>query len=231
MIAITSIAPGHKNYDNQLNAVKSWINAGYEVVSMNSQDEIEELKGKFENVKFVPTNRHNKKIFGKPYVIASAIIDYLIEVKSKYSLIINSDIIIKDKNRYTEKLKALSNDGIVIMNRYDYDNDIAVSKIYEDGFDGFFINEKYLGVFPQTLLCLGQCHWDYWLPYTASINGAKIIKSKEPYIYHKKHPVQYSVENWIRTAEIFRSELGILKYKNPGQVTSIAYRHIKNSWI
>lgn len=231
MIAITSIAPGHKNYDNQINAVNSWIESGYEVVSMNSNEEIEGLKEKFANVKFVSTNRHNKKMFGKPYVIVSAILDYLLEVKSEYSLIVNSDIIINDKSGYTKKLNDISKDGIVIINRYDYDENIEAAKIYEEGFDGFFISEKFLSVFPQTLLCLGQCHWDYWLPYTASINGANIIKSKVPYLFHKKHPVQYSVENWTRTAEIFRSEIGILKYKNVGQVTAIAYKHIKNSLV
>jgi hypothetical protein len=76
MIAITSIAPGHKNYDSQLMAIESWITAGYEVVSLNAPEEISQLEA-FKNVKFIPTVRHNKKIFGKPYVIVSAIIDYL----------------------------------------------------------------------------------------------------------------------------------------------------------
>lgn len=226
MIAITSISPGHKNFDSQLAAIESWIKAGYNVVSLNSPEEIEQLSS-FKNVKFVPTERHNKKIFGKPYVIVSAIIDYLKEVKSEYSLIINSDIIINDTCNYTDKLKALSNEGIIVMNRNDYNENIGNARIYNDGFDGFFINGKHLYSLPQTLLCLGQCHWDFWLPYSASINGVKIIRSKEPYIFHKTHNVQYSKDNWLRTAEIFRSEIGLLKYKNVGQVTALAYRHIK----
>jgi hypothetical protein len=226
MIAITSISPGHKNYDSQLKAVKSWIAAGYEVVSMNSEEEIELLKD-FTEVKFVKTERHNKAIFGKPYVIVSAIIDYLKEVKSQHSLIINSDIIIEDPTGITEKLKGMSEDGVVILNRMDFETDMGRSRMYELGFDGFFINEKFLGLFPQTLLCLGQCHWDFWLPYMASVKGAKIIKLKEPYIYHVMHNVQYSKENWVRTAEIFRAETGLIKYKNVGQVTALAYKHIK----
>jgi hypothetical protein len=230
MIAITSIAPGHKNFDVQLTAIESWIKAGYEVVSLNAPEEIEQLK-EFKNVKFIPTVRHNKKIFGKPYVIVSAIIDYLKEVKSKHSLIINSDIIINDPTNYTEKLKLLSEDGIIIMNRMDYDNDPSISKVYEDGFDGFFLNEKYLEAFPQTLLCLGQCHWDYWVPYVASISGVKTIRCSEPYIYHKRHNVQYSADNWKRTAEIFRSEIGMLKLREVGQVTRFVYRHIRNNLV
>lgn len=227
MIAITSISPGHKNFNNQLRAVDSWVKAGYEVVSLNAPEEINVLKS-FTNVKFISTNRHNKKIFGKPYVIVSAIIDYLKEAKSKYSLIINSDIII-DNIGYTERLKDLSEEGLVVLNRYDFAGDLGNAKVYNDGFDGFFFNEKYLDALPQTILCLGQCHWDFWLPYSAVMNGVKLIKPKEPYLYHEKHPVQYSKENWFRTAEIFRSETGLLKYKNVGQSTSIAYQRIKAS--
>jgi hypothetical protein len=228
MLAITSISPSHKNFDVQQKAINSWIVAGYEVVSLNSTEEIEALKG-FEGVKFVPTERHNKKIFGKPYVIVSAIIDYLKEVKSEYSLITNSDIIILDTNNTTEKLKERSEEAIITMHRRDFEGDITSSKVYEDGFDGFFLNYKHLEVFPQTLLCLGQCHWDFWLPYIATIHGAKISKLNEPYLFHAKHNVQYSKEDWKRTGEIFRAEIGMLRHTNVGQVTGIARRHINTS--
>jgi hypothetical protein len=228
MIAITSISPSHKNFEVQQKAIQSWIVAGYEVVSLNSQEEIELLKG-FEGVKFIPTGRHNKKIFGKPYVIVSAIIDYLIEVKSEHSLIVNSDIILLDTDNTTEKLKQRSENEIIIMHRRDFEGDISQSKVYTLGFDGFFINYKHLEVFPQTILCLGQCHWDFWVPYIATIHGAKISALNEPYLFHATHNVQYSKENWKRTAEIFRAEIGMLRHTNVGQVTGIAYKHIKNS--
>jgi hypothetical protein len=229
MIAITSIAPGHKNFENQFRAIESWKEAGYEVVSLNSPEEIEQLKD-FKDVKFICTNRHNKKIFGKPYVIVSAIIDYLKEVKSEYSLIINSDIIIDDKYKVTDRLKEKSKEGVVVLNRMDFEGDMSKARMYELGFDGFFINKIHLDVFPQTILCLGQCHWDFWLPYIAATGGVKLIKLREPYIYHAKHPVQYSRDNWMRTAEIFRAETGLIKYKNVSQVTGIAYQTIKKSF-
>jgi hypothetical protein len=234
MLAITSIAPGHKNFENQLKAVQSWKAAGYEVISMNSEEEIELLKD-FTDVKFIKTERHNKVLFGKPYVIVSAIIDYLKEVKSTHSLIINSDIIIQDPENITELLKARSEEGIIVMNRGDYEQDINKAKTYELGFDAFFVNGKHLGVFPQTILCLGQCHWDFWFPYIASIGGVKLIRLRKPYIFHAMHNIQYSKENWIRTAEIFRtSEKFLLRYKNISQATAHAYNHIKRhseTWV
>lgn len=227
MIAITSLAPGHKNFENQHRAVNSWKDAGYEVVSLNSEEEIEQLKDF--DVKFVPTKRHNKRIFGKPYVLVSAIIDYIKEVKSEHSLIINSDIIIRN-NELTKKIKADSENGIIVMNRMDFEKDPDAAKIYEMGFDGFFINLKYIDVFPQSILCLGQCHWDYWLPYIASTGGVSIIKLKEPYIYHEIHNVQYSAENWKRTGEIMRAETGIFQLRDVGQVSSFVFRHIRTNF-
>ncbi len=227
MIAITSIAPGHKNFDNQQRAIQSWKDAGYKVISLNSEEEIEQLKDF--DVEFIPTKRHNKLIFGKPYVLVSAIIDYLKEIKSEYSLIINSDIIIKDSTGTTSKLKERSENGIIVMNRIDYVDDMAKGNIYDMGFDGFFINGKYLESFPQSILCLGQCHWDYWLPYVASINGVNILRQKEPYIYHKMHDIQYSRIDYKRTGEIFRAELGIFKLSDVGQVNNYVFRHIRTN--
>lgn len=224
MIAITSISPGHKNYDSQLRAIQSWKDAGYEVVSVNSKEEIEQLKGF--DVKFIPTNRHNQQLFGKPYVTVSAIIDYLKEVKSKYSLIINSDIIIRDPENITEELKKRSEESIIIMNRRDFDTDIDINKVYENGFDAFFINEKFLDQFPQTILCLGQCHWDYWLPYVSIINKVKVKKLKEPYIYHHIHSIQYSAANWLKTGEIFMGEVGLIKMKKVNEVSNHVHRFI-----
>jgi len=226
MIAITSIAPGHKNYDSQLKAIQSWKAVGYDVVSLNSEEEIEKLKD-FTGVKFIKTSRHNKQIFGKPYVIVSALIDYLKEVKSEHSLIINSDIIIKDETGYTEKLKSMSENGIIVMNRRDFENDINNSILFEDGFDAFFINRKFLDVFPQTILCLGQCHWDYWLPYVSVINNVKIFRNREPYIFHVKHQVQYSKNNWYKTGEIFQGEVGLTKFRRVEELSGYTYKQIK----
>jgi hypothetical protein len=184
MIAITSISPGHKNFENQFNAIESWINVGYKVISLNSKEEIEKLSD-FKNVEFVETTRTNERLFEKPYVLVSAIIDHLKTREEEYFLIINSDIVINDYLNFTENLKDISKKGIIIMNRSDYSEDIGVAKRYDLGFDGFFINKKWLHIFPQSVLCLGQCFWDFWVPYQAILSGVDIYKLNEPYLFHK----------------------------------------------
>jgi hypothetical protein len=223
MIAITSISPGHKNFDKQLEAVNSWIEAGFKVVSLNAPEEIALLK-EFKQVEFIPTHRHNKLLFGRPYVTASALIDYLKDRKEEFNLIINSDIIIKGD---TEKIKSMSKDGVVVMHRADFDLDMSKSKFYELGYDGFFINKKFLDVFPQTILCLGQCFWDYWLPYTALKAKVKVYNHKEPYLFHQLHNAQYSQEQWRITGEIFRAEMGLMNFNRVGQMSDYVFKRLK----
>lgn len=229
MIAITSIAPGHKNFDKQIIAVRSWIKAGYRVVSLNCPEEISQLKD-FKDVEFIPTHRHNQKIFKRPHVIASAIIDYLRDQKDEFNLILNSDVIIKEKSN-TEKIKELSKTGVVIMNRRDFDvsMDEDSTPVFEGGFDGFFINNRFLDIFPQTILCLGQCFWDYWIPYSVIQAGVKLYKFDEHYLFHQKHNVQYSHANWEKTGEIFRAETGQVGFSKVSQLSDHVFKRIKAS--
>lgn len=227
MIAITSISPNHKNFERQKVAVESWIDAGYKVVSLNCNEEIKQLKG-FIGVKFIPTFRHTKSIFKRPHITASALIDYLREQNEEFNLILNSDIII---NGDTEKLKTLSNDGVIIMNRLDFNNSIdeVNIKYFEGGFDGFFINKKFLHIFPQTILSMGQCFWDYWIPYNVIEAGERLYKFNEPYLYHQKHNTQYSSEDWKKTGEIFRSEVGLMAFNRVEQLSDYTFKKIKLS--
>lgn len=233
MIALTSISPGHSNFESQLTAVKSWIKAGYKVVSLNSKTEIDQLKG-FKDVEFIETQRTNEVLFKKPYTHISAIIDYAKTLNHDYFLILNSDIIINDKRSITDSIVQRSESGIIIMNRYDFDDDMEVCKRYDLGFDGFFINKKWLNIFPQSVLCLGQCFWDYWLPYQAVLAKVPIYRMREPYLFHKKHTIQYSSEDWVSTGRIFEGEVSVLDprvvgHRNTGMMSQYVYERIRNN--
>jgi hypothetical protein len=233
-IAITSIAPGHKNFENQYNAVKSWHEHGFHVISMNHTDEIQKLQSQFMQVEFVETNRTNELLFGKPFVIVSAIIDYLKTRKETKFLLINSDIVIYDSWNIERELYQLANEGVVVLNRFNYEDEFRTAKRYDGGFDAFLINSKFLNIFPQTVLCLGQCYWDYWLPYQCLIHNVPVITHKKAYIFHKSHDVHYSKEQYTSTANIFKSEVGtidktIKQHMTESQLSSHVYYRILNS--
>lgn len=202
MIAVTSISPGHINKDNQLKAIESMVESGFKVYSLNCAREIELLKDY--PVEFIETEDTGEYFYGKPYVKVNAFRDFVMIYGD--ALIINSDIVL------TPKIKSIIKDnGALILNRWDYVHDefIRSAKVFNSGFDAFYLKIEYAQLLPDTSLVVGQCHWDYWLPMQLIRLGVTIYTSKQPVIYHKKHNSQWSQESWYKTAEIFKRELGL----------------------
>lgn len=194
---ITSLAPTHKNKENQLKAIESWKKQDKKIVSVNHISEIRQLEKDYD-VQFVEPEKTGYQIFGRHYVPASELIKVV--KKEGAGLIINSDIIIKDL--------PIFGSNPMIFNRYDFVDSMERSTLFKSGFDAFFLGEENCNL-PETYLCLGQCHWDYWLPITLINKGFKLERPNKAHIFHKKHPLQYSMENWNKTAKIFMAETGM----------------------
>lgn len=202
MIAVTSISPIHKNKDIQLSAVKSWVDAGLNVYSLNCKEEIKVLKDKYQQVTFVETKRTMEQLYGKPYVSINAVLDWCKEMDEETFCIVNSDIQLTCDSNYINKLKLISERGIVIGNRVNYE-DKFVGELYTSGIDIFFINKKHLHIYPQTSFCLGQCFWDYLIPYWAINKGLDVFRVMDKFAFHKNHEQQHSVEDWARNGNHF----------------------------
>ena len=214
MIALTSISPKHTNGNNQAEAVKSWKEHGFKVVSLNHPSEIEALKPLYPEVDFIPTERTAEKHFGKKYVMINALLDYAKQAKGDHFLIINSDILLFDKHNVLPGIKQRSEEGITFIKRMDYETDFATSKKYDHGIDAFFIHRKFLDIFPQSIYCMGQTFWDYWIPYRSVEAGVPIFELKEPLAYHKKHDIQYKPEEWVKMGRYFQWENNLERFNN-----------------
>lgn len=229
MIAVTSIAPKHTNEGIQLKAVQSWVGCGLDVYSFNHPSEIESLKLIYPNVNFIPTNRTQKEIFGKHYVCINAIFDWSIENRCDICLI-NSDIELKiDKDRLNRIEKKIET-SIVMANRVNYDGEIYSGQQYMQGIDAFFINHNHLTLFPQTSFCLGQCHFDYFIPYWAIGMGIETFFIKQDIIYHKNHAAQYNQDNWVKTGQHLMWLLNLYQFTNQvGKMSTFVYNYIYNA--
>jgi hypothetical protein len=201
MIAVTSLAPSHKNKDNQQRAIDSWKAKGFTVYSINSKEEIEKLDY---DINYIETNETCESLYGKPYVSINAFMTFIKEYGD--ALIINSDIIIDGD---IEGAIQKSRKGLLILNRFDYVEDISKAKIFTSGFDAFFVTKQLANIFPNTQLAMGQCHWDYLLPYWCTLKRIDIFSTRIPIIKHKVHELQYNKESWERTARIFSNETSL----------------------
>ena len=230
--AYTSIPAYHKNSTNQLLAVESWHKLGIEIYSLNTVEEIQLLKDKYPSyVKFIPCIKTSKHIFGKSYILINEMIDHFYKNQTgDIIMLINSDIILNSSIELIDKIKNLSKLCIPISHRNDYKNEFGDGKKYRDGFDVFFINKKYINIFPSSMYSMGQTWWDYWIPYIAIKNKVPVFLIEDSFAFHKEHPIQYDIKNWIKMTEYFKWENNILD-NDPQKITDNIKKEIINNCL
>lgn len=222
MIACTSISPKHANNDIQKIATDSWIANGIKVYSFNCPAEVEILSPLYPDVTFVPTHRTMEHHFGKPYVSINAVLDWCKDQAEDLYCLINSDIeLASDLNLVSQIANGLT-DTIYLCNRYNYSTDKGSGRIFRDGIDVFFVHKKFMDIYPQSVFCFGQCHWDYWIPYRALLSQINVQYIDTPFAFHKMHPVQYSYENWLKTGRFFRLDNGLYQFDDKTGVPAMS---------
>lgn len=236
-VALTSISPVHHHAGIQKHCTDTWLEHGLKIVSFNTPDEVAALSPEYPDVEFVPTFRTMQHKFGKPYVQVNALLDWAKESGHEEILIINSDIFLRDAGEVLLQGFELAKEGCVYAHRVDV-NELTDSQgePYIWGMDVFFLHPDHLHVFPQTLYCLGQTFWDYWVPYTVKKAGLKIHEIKTPFAYHLLHPQRWSELSWHKMAEYVSwdtNQQGAMRMtpmqqkRNTNTVSSKIYREIK----
>lgn len=232
MICITSISPNHVNRDQQLKAVKSWIDLGCEVVSFNHASELEQLKDKYKTVNFIATDRTMELTYGKPLVSISAILDWAKSQQEEHYCIINSDIELKTDSQTMVRIREQMNHSIVLCNRVNYENEIKEGKEYLFGIDVFFVHKKFVHLYPQSMHCFGQCFWDYEIPFTAAKKGVEIVFLKQQIAFHKNHLVQYKDDDWRKAGRYFLWHHELYQFDDIhgiGKMSTYVYNFIYNN--
>lgn len=220
MIAITSISPTHKNGDIQAKAVDSWINSGFTVYAFQSPQEVELMQDKYPKVNFIPTYRTMQKLFKAPYVSINAMIDFSRSMNFGSVMLINSDITIEKNIERLQYLYENSHKAMITLNRMDYKENIEQGVRYEGGMDAFIIPKSIYHIYPQSIYCMGQTWWDYWIQFTPIMSGFKVYRDPNPIIYHKEHAIQYNSAEWNRMTRYFQWENNFdLKQTDSGRVT------------
>lgn len=222
MIIVTSLSPRHANKENQSNAIESWMQYG-PCYSMNNAKEVSQLEQIYSGINFIKTDRTVQQLIGKPLVNINAMIDYAKESRNDL-LIINSDIVLSG-------LPELEEDGITIFSRYDYSESFEDAKMFEAGFDAFFIPYKFLTIFPPTIYGMGACFWDHSLPYRAIINNIPVYWHTSKNAFHKSHKVQYDYKEWEYMGEFFKLEFKLNKQWPIPKVTTTILPIIKSNLI
>lgn len=199
VIIATSISP--KGIEKQKYAINSWLEHGFEVISLNSPREIPELLEHFDSVKFYSSTRDAEQICGKPLVYINDIIQMLLSHGTKKDIfgIVNSDIIFRTDSDIKELIRIETQDNSLI-----YGHRLDVESIQDDGgefylagFDYFFFNYDVANNYAKTDFAIGLPWWDYYAIIWPIINGFSIKTITEGFAVHIKHPSFYEDNHWV----------------------------------
>jgi hypothetical protein len=187
----TSIAP--RNIEQQQGAIASWINIGFEVISVNSKAEIQVLSEYFKNVTFIEAKRNASEIVGKPLIYFDDILQSLEASNSQICGVINSDIYLYADDEMVQYILKEAQYGLVYGSRIDITSlDSLEGEEFFHGFDYFIFCNEIIKLYMKSDFCLGVPWWDYWVPLVPSIKGFRIKQLITPFAYHIKHEDRWS---------------------------------------
>lgn len=189
----TSIAPG--KIELQQAAIASWQKLGFNVLSVNTKPEIDQLKGAFPLVLFIEAKREASSIAGKPYIYIDDILQALMDSGSDVCGIVNSDIHILTDDNFIDFIADAARDAFVFGGRIDVGSlqDLQGEEYY-GGFDIFFFGRSVIGLYPQSDMCLGVPWWDYWAPLVMMLKGVTVKQLISPVAFHLQHDTNWNMK-------------------------------------
>lgn len=202
MYAATSVFPSSDKQQiaNQVAAVSSWIDAGFQVVSYNVREEVNCLAGQFPQVEFMEAARSGLTEFGRPYIYIADLLDAMDARGDGVYGIFNSDIQLRHVTRgMIRNIEREARGKLLHLHRYDIDREGgAEGEYYFSGMDAFFLDRRSSAYFRDDGFVMGRPEWDHWMVYQALKAGLPVLEIKDPIAYHVRHPQRWKAEQCVQ---------------------------------
>jgi tetratricopeptide (TPR) repeat protein len=185
--------------------IRSWLDCGFRVISVNHADEIPELAIAYPEVTFVTTKSTSGNAGRRlPYI--SDLLRALLDAPEPVVGIVNSDIVFEPSTSWQTWLPATVGDGLVTGQRHDATSLLhGTFRKYYWGFDFFFFDIKAACDLLETAsyFAMGLPWWDYWLPAALSLKGREILTLERPAVIHLIHKEPSLDDGWRQLAMRF----------------------------
>ena len=214
IVVATSIPPvlsrrnaGHAiDADYQRLCIRSWLDCGFRVLSINHPDEIPGLATSHPDISFLPTERDASAVSGRRTPYIADLLRALIEKDGAVAGIINSDLVFEPSAEWQGWLPGAVRDAVVTGQRHDATSLFTGTfRKYYWGFDFFFFDIKTARDLVETAMpfAMGLAWWDYWLPTAASLKGRRVITLERPTVAHLIHKEPQLDDSWRQLAMSF----------------------------
>ncbi|MBI2353848.1 MAG: glycosyltransferase [Deltaproteobacteria bacterium] len=203
IIVATSIPP--MDIEVHRLSVDTWFDAGLDVISINTREEISQLADSFPKVRFLETSRTGKALFQKPLVFIDDLLSALYATDARLCGIVNADIHFTPGIPLAAYMCAQPPKSFLFGSRSDVDNleDEAREQFFK-GRDYFFFERSSIPEFLGAGFCLGAPWWDVWFPLAAMGAGIQPRQIRENIAKHVIHGTRWDQHQvWDRCAQLF----------------------------
>jgi len=227
-VLATSIAP-HRQYA-QYKAVRSWLDAGFRVLSFNEPQEVQLLRSNFPEVEFVPVARTARAVVGKPLVYIADVLEHFAASDVELCGIINSDISFTNTLGIRDALAGhMATHDLIVSSRIEVTQpqrqiadhhsatgraNVRFGSVYLWGFDLFVLNRASASRIAVEMgsdspFAFGVPWWDYIVPSLAMKIGLRTGILNPPPISHPSHSANYQWRLWQMFGHYYLHVLGI----------------------
>jgi hypothetical protein len=205
----TSVAPSMSRQDEngaeigaayQEACIRSWIAAGFRVVSVNGPDDDVPFQDMMEVVR---TTRTAKDLHGKPVVFVADLFAAAARVTSGPAAIINADILLRPSFDFAARVAGLRQDQALIARRTDLARLADTGGAIYEGFDLFAAHVSRLAQIPDRTFAVGLHWWDYIVPLELDALGVRVETVAKPLAYHLLHGKNWNQKEWFNLGVAF----------------------------
>jgi hypothetical protein len=184
--------------------IDRWRFCGFEVFSVNSQDEAKELAPLISGIEIIPVEDRGR-------IKISSIIRCAVERKFDTALIANADCVPIDVKLISEIIGQVGANELCLLGRCNVPPEtLSVTREPFPGYDVFVIGSEALGKAPKdSIWCIGDTCWDYWFPLYQMTKGTAVFRYSAYTLLHLDHPRQWSDETWLKNAHLLFEEFPV----------------------
>jgi hypothetical protein len=175
--------------------IDRWRYCGFDVLSVNSQEESSQLAALVNNIEIIPVD-------DKGRVRIASIVKCAVDRNIDIAIIANADCIPIDVKLMPEIVSGIDADEVCLLSRSNIPPDtLMATREPFPGFDVFILGSGTFANIPENSNWrIGDTCWDYWFPLLHIAKGAKISRCGFHSLLHLDHPSQWNEGLWLENA-------------------------------
>ena len=218
---ITSVAPAMSRKDEhgreigaayQEACIRSWLAAGFRVISVNGPDDTVQFG---ELMEVVRTTRTAKELHGKPVVFIADLFQAAARVTAGPVCIVNADILLRPSFDLAGTVAELRADQALMARRTDVTRVTDTQGDIYEGFDLFAAHGSVLADIPDRTFAVGLHWWDYIVPLELNARRVRVHLVREPLCYHLIHDKSWNQREWFNLGVAYARRVQELPAASP----------------